>query len=169
MNQKGLNPELLTKIKNIKAVLTDVDGVLTDGAMIYNEDGLILKRFNVKDGMGAALLRQAGFKTGIITTDVSLIAKTRGERLKYDFIYIGSTDKVQSLDEICASLGIGRENCAFIGDDVNDLEILKCAGFSAAPADAVPEITEVVDYICEKKGGAGAYREYADLIRKSQI
>ncbi len=168
MTGKGLTPELLQKIKKIKVVLTDVDGVLTDGAMVYSEEGLYLKRFNVKDGMGSALLKQAGFKVGLISTDVSLIAKTRGERLKFDFVEIGSMDKVKSLDEICRTQGVKREECAFIGDDVNDLEILQCVGFSAAPADAVTEIREVVDYICEKNGGAGAYREFADLIRKNQ-
>lgn len=168
MNKAKIGLKLRKKIRNIRIVLTDVDGVLTDGGMIYDEDGLKLKRFNVKDGMGSALLRQAGFRVGLISTDVSTIAKTRGERLKFDFIEIGSMDKVQSLVEICAMTGVEFKNCAFIGDDVNDLEILKAVGFSAAPADAAPEIKEVVDYICEKKGGEGAYREFADLIRKNQ-
>ncbi len=168
MNVKGLNAGLLSKIEKIKVVLTDVDGVLTDGGMIYNEDGLFMKRFNVKDGMGAALLKQAGFKVGLISTDVSPIGKIRGERLNFDFVVVGSMDKVKSLDQICAELGIGRENCAFMGDDVNDLQILKSVGFSAAPADAVPEIAEAVDYVCTKNGGQGAYREYADIIRKNK-
>lgn len=168
MTKAKISLNLLKKIRNIKIVLTDVDGVLTDGGMIYNEDGLYLKRFNVKDGMGSALLRKEGFLVGLISTDVSLIAKTRGERLKFDFIEIGSMDKVQSLNQICAKAGLEFKNCAFIGDDVNDLEILKTVGLSAAPADAVPDIKEIVDYVCEKKGGEGAYREFADLIRKNQ-
>lgn len=162
--KKEITSALKSKLKKIKIVLSDVDGVLTDGGMFYSNDGLYLKKFFVKDGMGSYLLKQSGFQVGIITSDHSSINKIRGERLKLDFIYIDVADKKKILDEICSNNNCKYENIAFIGDDVNDLEILKNVGFSASPKDAVIEISKIVDYICKHKGGRGAFREFADLI-----
>jgi len=159
---------LKTKLKKIKLFLTDVDGVLTDGGMYYNNEGMVMKKFYVKDGMGASLLRRAGIEVGLITTDTSPIAQARGERLMFDYIYIGIRDKKKLLDEICLQKSYTYENIAFIGDDVNDLEILKTVGVSAAPGDAIPQIKKIVDYQCKYNGGKGAYREVAELILKTQ-
>jgi 3-deoxy-D-manno-octulosonate 8-phosphate phosphatase (KDO 8-P phosphatase) len=157
--------DLFSKIAKIKIVLTDVDGVLTDGGLYYSSEGQVMKKFNVKDGMGCVLLKKSGLQTGLISSDSAPLIGTRGERLKMDYIHFDVRDKVAVLDEICAKNNITYENIAFIGDDVNDLDILKVVGFSAAPNDSVEEILEVVNFICKKKGGDGAYREYADLIR----
>ena len=158
--------EMLSKIKKIKILLTDIDGVLTDGGMYYTEDGMVMKKFFVKDGMGAMLLKKAGFLTGAISTDVSLINRTRAERLKMDFVFLGVWEKEKTLDEICEQTKLLPENVAFIGDDVNDLLILQKVGFAACPVDAVDEVKKSVHYKCKNKGGKGAYREVADLIPK---
>jgi YrbI family 3-deoxy-D-manno-octulosonate 8-phosphate phosphatase len=161
---KKNNSSLVSKIKKIKILLSDVDGVLTDGGMYYTVDGLVMKKFNVKDGMGTVLLKKNGFKVGVITSDTSMIAQVRSERLKLDFSYIGVMDKSIALREICEKENCSVKNIAYIGDDVNDLEIMKLVGFSACPKDAVSSVVEVSDYICKAKGGSGCLREIADLI-----
>jgi len=158
--------EITSKIKKIKIVLSDIDGVLTDGGMYYTEDGMVMKKFFVKDGMGTTLLKKAGLLTGVISTDVSLINKTRAERLKMDFLYLGIWEKDKTLDEICEQTKLSPENIAFIGDDVNDLQILQKVGFAACPVDAVDEVKKIVHYKCKNKGGKGAFREVVDLILK---
>jgi len=158
--------KITSKIKKIKILLTDIDGVLTDGGMYYSEEGMVMKKFFVRDGMGTTLLHKAGYKTGVISTDVSPIAKTRAERLKMEFIYIGIWEKEKALEEICTQTNLSFENIAFIGDDVNDLTILNKVGFAACPKDAADDVKNISHYICKKKGGAGAYREVADLILK---
>lgn len=158
--------EISSKLKKIKIVLSDIDGVLTDGGMYYTEDGMVMKKFFVKDGMGTTLLKKAGFLTGVISTDVSLINKTRVERLKMDFLYLGVWEKEKTVDEICEKTKLLPENVAFIGDDVNDLLILQKVGFAACPIDAVDEVKKIVHYKCKNKGGKGAYREVVELILK---
>ncbi|MCB9219706.1 MAG: HAD hydrolase family protein [Ignavibacteriales bacterium] len=162
------NETLLTRLKNIKLLITDVDGVLTDGGLYYTEDGLMMKKFNVKDGMGTRLLRDAGIKTAIITTDTSELIRIRAERVKADYMYLGVWDKENKLLEICESEKISPNQTAFIGDDVNDIGIVNTAGISACPIDAVDDIKNIVDLILTKKGGYGVFREFADLILKAQ-
>ena len=156
--------DIKRKLKKIKVFLTDVDGVLTDGGMYYTAEGLAMKKYYVRDGMGSVLLRKAGFEVGLISSDRSPIGQVRGERLLFDYNYIGVPDKCATLDEICKKNNYTYENIAFIGDDVNDLGILKIVGFSAAPHDAAEEVKKIVDYVCKKDGGDGAYREVADLL-----
>ncbi|PID62585.1 MAG: 3-deoxy-D-manno-octulosonate 8-phosphate phosphatase [Ignavibacteriae bacterium] len=152
------------KLKNIKLVITDVDGVLTDGGLYYTEEGLVMKKFNVKDGMGMRLLKMQGIKNAIITTDTSELIKTRGERVKVDYLYLGIWDKDVKMKEICELENISPEEVAFIGDDLNDLEIIEAVGLSACPNNAVDAIKEKVDLILNLNGGEGAFREFADLI-----
>ncbi len=159
-----LTDKLKANISRIKLLATDVDGVLTDGGLYYSEAGLTFKKFNVKDGMAVRLLKDVGVKSAIISTDVSDIPKMRAERLKIDYCIIGSWNKLEKLKEICSELNISLEECAFIGDDVNDLEILKSVGVSFCPADAVYSIRSTVDIVCDKNGGEGVFREVADLI-----
>lgn len=160
--------KLKKKLKQIKIYISDVDGVLTDGGMYYTEAGLVMKKFNVKDGMGSVQLKKNGVKTGIITSDTSLVTKVRSERLKVDYTFIGSLNKVESLKEILQKENISAKEIAFIGDDINDIEVLKSVGFSACPKDACDEVKKIVDYVSSKKGGEGCYREIADLILKSK-
>jgi len=164
----NLPERIINIIKDIKLVVTDVDGVLTDGSLYYTEDGLVMKKFNVKDGMAVKLMREAGLKTAMISTDTSKFMRIRAERLRMDYIYLGVWEKQITLRDICDDMNITVEQAAFIGDDVNDTGIMKDAGFTACPADAVEEIVQLADYKCEKKGGEGAYREFANLILKIQ-
>ncbi len=160
--------DLSGKIEKIKVVLTDVDGVLTDGGLYYTEAGQVMKKFNVKDGLGTVLLRKNGYMTGIVSSDTAPLIATRGERLSMDFVYINARDKVGTVNEICSKHNLTYENVAFIGDDLNDLEMLKLVGLSAAPNDSVPEVLDVVHYVCKNNGGRGAYREFVDLILKEK-
>lgn len=159
-----ITKELKDRLSKIKIVLTDVDGVLTDGGMYYTEEGLVMKKFNVKDGMGSVLLAKAGYKTGIISSDINPINSIRGERLKMDFVITGTWEKLKAAQEIAASEGCLLENIAFIGDDVNDLDILNEVGFSVAPRDAVSQITNIVHYVSPLKGGEGIFREITDML-----
>lgn len=161
--------QITEKLKKIKMIITDVDGVLTDGGLYYTEEGMVMKRFNVKDGMATHLLHEKGIKCGIISTDKSSIITKRAERLKLDFVLTEIWDKKSKMIELCYEYNISPENVAFIGDDVNDLEIIKNVGFSAAPKDAVDRVLQSVDYVCTKSGGHGAFREFVDLIISAQI
>ncbi len=161
-----MDKAILEKIKKIDVVLTDVDGVLTDGGLYYTADGLVMKKFQVKDGMGVRRLRDAGFKTGMITTDTSEFVKLRAERVKMDYVYMGIWKKQDAMNEICKELGKNPENIAFIGDDENDLTIMAEAGFTVCPADAVDNVKDAVDMVLSKKGGEGVFRELAELLLK---
>lgn len=157
-----------SKLVKIKIIFSDVDGVLTDGGLYYTEDGLTLKKFNVKDGMAVNLLKEAKIYCGIISTDKSKIIKTRAERLKMDFAVIGELDKKSKAEEICAGFGLDLSQAVFIGDDVNDIGLLKSVGFSACPNDAVRKVKETVNFVSSKNGGDGILREIADLVLQAK-
>ncbi len=160
----SISENLKKKLSKIELVITDVDGVLTDGGLYYIDEGLYVKKFNVKDGMAVHLLRNANIKCGIISTDVSEMMKTRGERLKMDFVYVGVWDKDAKMLEICSENKIDPKHVAFIGDDVNDLGIIEKSGVSAAPVDVVDAVKEKVDIILNRKGGEAVFREFVELI-----
>ncbi|MCF8262193.1 MAG: HAD hydrolase family protein [Melioribacteraceae bacterium] len=164
----NIDEKLYTKLTQIKLLISDVDGVLTDGSLYYTADGLKAKNFFVKDGMGTVLLRKNGIINGIISSDKSDIIQVRAQRLKMDFAYVGTWEKKKCAEELCAKYNLDFTNLAFIGDDVNDIELLDAVGFSMAPSDAVPIILERVDYISKFPGGRGAYRELVDMILTAQ-
>jgi len=155
---------LFNKIKKIKLLITDVDGVLTDGGLYYTIEGMVMKRFQVKDGMAVHLLRGKGIDVAIVSGDASDIGIIRGQRLGIELLYKNISDKKQTLDEICKLKNLTYDEIAYIGDDVNDIEAIKHVAISAAPADAANDVLELVDYRCEKKGGQGAFREFADFL-----
>lgn len=159
------NPTLLTPIR---LVATDVDGVLTDAGMYYTEGGDELKKFNTRDGMGIKLLQKAGLITAIVTQERTKLVARRADKLAIPELHQGVMDKLSCLRAMAHRYGLTLKQVAYIGDDVNDLEALRAAGFSAAPADALPPILEAVRYVCRKKGGEGAVREIADLILAAQ-
>ena len=152
------------KCKKIKLILTDVDGVLTDGGMYYSECGEIMKKFNTRDGMAVELLSKQKINTIIITRENSKIVKSRGKKIKVHKTYVGILQKELLLDEILSKSGLKLDNIAYVGDDVNDYEIMKRCGFSCSPNDAAKKIKNISDYICNKNGGDGVLREVADLI-----
>ena len=154
--------------KNIKIVLTDVDGVLTNGGMYYSKEGDIMKKFHVRDGMGVNMLLRNKILTIIITKEKNQIVKQWAKNMNVEKLYQGIQKKEELIEEICKNYKVSSKELAFIGDDINDKKLLQKVGFSAAPNDCVPEIKKICDYICKKNGGEGVFREISDLIIKTQ-
>ena len=144
---------------NIKLFLVDCDGVLTDGGMYYLNSGEEIKKFNTRDGMAFKLLKEKNIKTGIITGEKTNIVKRRFEKLKLDYLFMGAENKLEVVKELKKELKINWENILYIGDDINDLELLKKVGISACPSDAEKEILNVCKYISKKEGGNGVVRD----------
>ena len=168
MYKHVLSPKA-SDVKKVKLFLTDVDGTLTDGGMYYSENGDELKKFNTRDGLGIRLLREAGIKVGIITSENTKIVENRAKKLKADYLYQGKIDggKLAIAQEICQKEGISLNEVAYIGDDVNCIELLKSVGFAACPADAQDLVKKVPNiHIMQKKGGEGCVREWAERILK---
>jgi YrbI family 3-deoxy-D-manno-octulosonate 8-phosphate phosphatase len=156
------------KCKKIKLLITDVDGVLTDGGMYYSEKGEILKKFNTKDGMGIEILRNHGIKTVFLTKENSKIARLRGKKVNVDGIYVNIAFKEKELLKICKRLNVTPDEVAYIGDDINDIKIISKVGLSACPNDAVKDVKQRTDYLCKLNGGEGVFREFAELILRYQ-
>lgn len=144
---------------DIKLFATDCDGVLTDAGMYYSADGDVLKKFNTKDGMGFALLREHGIIPAILTGENSNIVTRRAEKLQISEVFLGCKDKVKTMQQLLLKYNLKFENVAYIGDDLNDLPLLKKVGMSFAVSDAVPEVKNSVDYVTTRRGGDGAVRE----------
>jgi 3-deoxy-D-manno-octulosonate 8-phosphate phosphatase (KDO 8-P phosphatase) len=161
-------PAVEEKARRIKLVLFDVDGVLTDGQLIYGPSGEALKTFNTRDGHGIVLLRLAGIESGILSARDSEIVRARARELGIRHPSQGHRDKSVALDGLLARAGRTLDEVAFMGDDVNDLPALSQVGLSAAPADAAAEVLARVDFISSRQGGHGAARELCELILQSQ-
>jgi 3-deoxy-D-manno-octulosonate 8-phosphate phosphatase (KDO 8-P phosphatase) len=161
--------ELRKRAQRLKLILTDNDGVLTDTGVYYSEAGEAFKRFSIRDGMGVSLLRKSGVETAIITSETSPSVRRRAEKLQMPYLYLGVTDKHAHLDAILKETGFTIEQLGYIGDDVNDLEIIgaiRSRGLAAAPKDAMPAIRNSVHYVCGATGGNGAFRDFAEWILK---
>ena len=156
------------KLKKIKMVLFDVDGVLTDGSIVYTDKGTELKSFNIQDGMGITLARKSGLLTGIITGRLSSMVSRRAEELKIDTVSQGSFNKLIPYLEILKKHNLSDEEICYIGDDIVDMVLLNRVGFSAAVANAREEVKAICDYITVAAGGHGAVREVIDLVLKRQ-
>lgn len=157
--------KILSKsLSNIKMFLTDCDGCLTDAGMYYAESGDELKKFNTRDGMGFARLKEKGILTGVITAEKVELNRRRARKLKLDIFEEGCKNKLEKVKYYCNAYNIKLENIAYIGDDLNDIEVLKNVGLSCCPSDAFPEVKKHVDYITKKDGGNGVIREVAELI-----
>tara|TARA_B100000029_G_scaffold484141_1_gene536016 strand:- start:1317 stop:1826 length:510 start_codon:yes stop_codon:yes gene_type:complete len=165
---KLTSSQLKTKCALIKLVITDVDGVLTDGGMYYSDKGDIMKKFHARDGMGVTLLRKQNIPTIIITKEKTKTVKEWSKKMSINHLYDGINDKSQLLKKIILKYKIHPKNIAFIGDDVNDVMLLKQVGLSVAPNDAVPIVKNISNYVCKTFGGKGAFRELADLILSSK-
>ncbi len=163
MKKNGMNKGD-SAIPEIKMLLTDCDGCLTDAGMYYSEIGDEMKKFNTRDGMGISLLKESGIITGMITSEDVKLNERRAQKLKLDIFVEGSKDKVPAVQKISEEWQIPLENIAYIGDDVNDIDVIRMVGFGCCPADAVQSVKEVSNYITQAKGGAGVIREVADLI-----
>ncbi len=155
------------KAADIKLLLLDVDGILTNGQIIYDSTGNELKMFNVRDGHGLKLIQRAGIKVGIITGRKSEVVSRRAAELGIDILYQGALNKLEPYKEILAQTGTPEDQIAYVGDDLVDLPILRRVGFSATVADADPEVRSRVDYVSAIGGGQGAIREICDLLLKA--
>lgn len=163
-----MRSNIILKFKKIKLVITDVDGVLTDGGMYYSTKGDVMKKFFTRDGMGVTLLRKKLIPTIIITKEKTSMVKHWAKNMKIEKLYDGVIKKELIIDKICKNFNLKYENIAYIGDDVNDLELLKKVGLSICPADAISEIKAICHYTCKSNGGRGVFREISDLILHSQ-
>ena len=169
--EKLMHKHILRSKASIKLFLSDVDGVMTDGGMYYSEDGNESKRFNTKDGMAFQLLRESGIKLGIITSEQTEIVAKRAKKLKVNHLYQGqfAGGKLAAAQEICQKEGITLEQVAYIGDDINCLQLLSAVGLAACPSDAHSQIKDIPGIIqLSTKGGAGCVREFVDQILHTQ-
>ncbi len=150
----------------IRLFLTDSDGCLTDGGMYYDENGDCLKKFNAKDGMGISILRKSGIVTGIVTGEDTNIVRKRAEKLKMSEVHVGVKDKLRCVQQICSRLGIRLEETAYVGDDINDIDVLKHVGYPFSVPNAEPEVLACARYISRRNGGQGAVRDIAEMVMK---
>lgn len=157
--------EELLKSVDLKLVVLDVDGVFTDGGMYYTSSGEEFKKFNVKDGMAIARARKDGVDVGIISAaSRSEVVQERARILGIERVYVGKRPKEEVLEEWLYTLGLGFDQVAYIGDDINDVALLEKCGLSAAPSDAAPEAKAAAKWVLQKPGGAGCIREFFDLF-----
>jgi 3-deoxy-D-manno-octulosonate 8-phosphate phosphatase (KDO 8-P phosphatase) len=166
---KNESVKLKAKLKKIKIVLTDVDGVLTDGSRYYTNSGEKWKKFHVRDGMGINLLLRNNIKTIIITKENSKIVKKWATDMNVTKTITGSIKKEKELPNICKEFKITPLEIAFIGDDVNDVKLMREVGLSIVPKDGNKNVKTIADYICTEKGGKGAFREIADMVLSEKI
>ena len=156
--------DLAARCRAVKLVLTDVDGVLTDSGMYYDNSGDCLRKFNTRDGKAVELLRAAGIMTGLLSSEESEAVRKRAAKLRMDVIRLGVSDKCTAITALMAELGLSREEIAFIGDDVNDTRALAMVGLSACPADAHADNLGLVHFRSPLRGGEGCLRDFAELI-----
>ena len=151
-------------IKLPKLVLTDIDGVWTDGGMYYDQTGNEWKKFNTSDSAGVLFLKKMKIPIGIITGETTNIVKMRAKKLNIDYLFQGVTDKLSVAKQLCIELNIDMNDVAYIGDDLNDIKLLERVGFSCAPNNSPTYIKKKVDFVTSKEGGNGAFREFVEKI-----
>lgn len=159
--------EWKNRLRKIKILLTDCDGVLTDGGMYYSEQGDEAKKFHTRDGMAVQMLHDHGILFGIITGENVGLVHRRAEKIKADVCYLGATDKLTVLDEICEKYGLNDEEIAYIGDDRNDVAVLRRVGFPCCVADGMQEAKDTALYLTTAKGGQGAVREVVEELLRA--
>lgn len=157
-------PTLRHRLRAIKLLLLDVDGVMTDGGVYLSETGDELKKFNIQDGYGIVKLQRNGIRVGLLTGRASKLIMRRAAELGISEVHQNLENKIGAYESLKARFGLADGEVAFMGDDEPDLEVLRKVGFSAAPADAAPSVRKAVDFVCAKRGGEGAVREVIDLL-----
>lgn len=163
-----IEDSVIVRAKDTKLLLLDVDGVLTDGKIVYDSSGKDFKFFDVHDGLGVYLLKKASIPTILITAKGSKAIKPRAKDMRVDAVYQNISPKSQVLDKIMAKYALEAKNICFVGDDLVDLCLMKRVGFPVAVFNAASEIKRAASYITLREGGRGAVREVAELILKSQ-
>lgn len=163
-----LGAGLVEKMRKVKVLILDVDGVLTDGRIIISDDGQETKCFHVRDGHGLKMIKRAGIDVMFLTGRKSRVVEHRARELGVDKVYQGALDKLAIFNEILAAGGLGPEQTAYMGDDIVDLPVLRRAGFSVTVCDAHSEVLRTVDLVTQNPGGRGAVREVCEMILKAQ-
>jgi YrbI family 3-deoxy-D-manno-octulosonate 8-phosphate phosphatase len=156
------------RFRRIRLVLSDVDGVLTDGGVLFDNEGIELKQFHIRDGLGIRLWQRAGHTFGIITGRTSQIVKVRAAELGIEIVRQGFDDKLPVLREVAQQVGVEMEEICYIGDDLPDLPPVRHAGMGVAVADAAAELRDAAHYVTQTPGGRGAVREVIELALKAQ-
>lgn len=160
--------KLMEKLKKIKMLILDVDGVMTDGRIIMDDEGHQLKNFDVRDGHGLKIIQRYGIKIAILTGRKSEVVNHRAIDLEINDVYQGALNKKEVFKEILLKHNLAASTVAFMGDDIIDIPVLRQVGFSVAVADAVDVVKKNVDYVTKKKGGHGAVREICEMILQAQ-
>jgi 3-deoxy-D-manno-octulosonate 8-phosphate phosphatase (KDO 8-P phosphatase) len=163
-----LDEKLIEKMKPIRLLVLDVDGVMTDGKIIMNDMGCEIKNFDVKDGHGIKILMRCGIDVILLTGRRSAVVEHRAKDIGIEEVYQGIFNKLEKFEEILQNKSFNYENIAFVGDDIVDIPLLKRVGFSVAVADATEDVKKCVDYITKKAGGNGAVREVCEIILQAQ-
>ena len=158
----------MDKARDVKLVILDVDGVMTDGRIVIDDNGLEQRNFDIKDGLGVVALQMSGVDVAIITSKKSGSVRHRAEELKIKRFHEGIRKKTEPYEQMLAEMGIGDAQVAYVGDDLVDLSLMKRVGFPVAVADAVPEVRAAAAYVTQARGGHGAVREAAEAILKAQ-
>jgi len=167
-NSKLETDDIDRRAQRIKLLLMDCDGVLTDGRLMLLENGDEQKTFHVRDGQGISLFHQTGLKTGIISGRTSSAVERRARELEINYVRQYVRDKIQAFDEVVAEADVSANECAYIGDDLADIPVMRRVGLAVAVADAAEETKQAAHYVTEQKGGHGAVREVTDIILKAQ-
>ncbi|MFN7138446.1 MAG: KdsC family phosphatase [Limisphaerales bacterium] len=165
--RRRISPELKEKLAQVKILLCDVDGVLTDATVFLSENSEV-KQFSIQDGLGQILLQKGGIKVGWISNRPSAVTEKRAHELKVDFLFQGKSSKVAAAEQILQQVGLNFSEVAYAGDDLVDVAVMKRAGVAIAVTNAVAEAKAIAHYITDKHGGKGAVREIAELILKAQ-
>jgi len=159
---------LQDRLKKIKVLVLDVDGVLTDGGIVVDSNGVETKRFDVQDGLGLIVWKKCGFKSAIISARQSPVVAHRASDLQMDKVFVGAYPKIVAYEELLQEWNLRDEDVCFIGDDLPDLEILNRVGFAATVANAIFEVKSIVHYVSSKEGGKAAVREIIEMILRAQ-
>ena len=154
--------------ENIELIVYDFDGVMTDNRVMVDQNGNESVMANRGDGYGVGMIRKLGVKQVILSTEVNPVVEMRAQKLNLEVIH-GVSDKKQTLEKYCADINISLDRVMYLGNDLNDIDAMKCVGIKGAPKDAEPEILEIADWISEKSGGYGVVRELARLITRERI
>ena len=152
----------------IELILSDVDGVLTDGSVVYTNEGIEIKRFHIRDGLGIKIWQQAGLHFGLLTARSSNVVKVRASEMGVQIVRQGFEEKLPETLKIVNGLGLNLEQVCYIGDDLVDLAVIKAVGLGVAVADAVPEVREAAQFVTNTRGGHGAVRETIEMILKAK-
>ena len=164
-----MESKIITKCKKIKVLLTDVDGVLTDGGMYYSSKGDVMKKFYARDGMAISLLKKNSIPTILVTKEKTMVVKQWAKKMNVKKLYDGVAKKEQVLEKICHEFKVKPNEIAFIGDDVNDVKLLEKVGFAAMPNNGIKQLRKICDYKCKASGGEGVLREIGDLILEKKF